>query len=195
VFEVSEANGEFEYEIVESTDDWFAQTSSGDVVYCGEIARNFEDGILRDLDGSFEAGIDKAKSGFLIKAMPAVSDIHRQEFAIGEAEDIVQYLNIATSPTDEEGGDTANFPCGDQCLRTFEFAALAPNSTEYKYYLPDVGFVLAVGLEDGAITGEREELICVGESPDILEDAACGIDDPEALFEELCKNAPDAFCD
>ncbi len=195
VFEVSEDNGEYEYEIVESTDDWFAQTSNGDVVYCGEIARNFEDGILRDLDGSFEAGMDSAKSGFLLKAMPVAGDIHRQEFAIGEAEDIVQYLDTATSPTEAEGGENSTFPCADQCLKTFDFAALGPHATEHKYYLPGIGFVLAVAMEDGEITGEREELICVGESPDILEDAACGIDDPDALFEELCKNAPDAFCD
>lgn len=195
VFEVSDDGGEIEYEIVESTDDWFAQTSNGDVVYCGEIARNFEDGILRDLDGSFEAGIDFAKAGFLTKAMPTVGDVHRQEFALGEAEDIVKYVSIAASPTAEEGGENASFPCANQCLKTFDFAPLEPEATEYKYYLPGVGFVLAVGMEDGELTGEREELICVGESPDILEDAACGIADPEALLEELCKFAPDAFCD
>jgi len=65
-----EDTGEVEYEAVEVTDDWFAQTVSGDVVYCGEVSRNYEDGVLRDLDGSFEAGLDFAKSGFLVLETP-----------------------------------------------------------------------------------------------------------------------------
>ncbi len=51
-------------------------------------------------------------------------------------------------------------------------------------------------MEDGEITGEREELVCVGQSLDVLSDNPdCGIGDPEALLEELCKLSPDAFCD
>ena len=49
-------------------------------------------------------------------------------------------------------------------------------------------------MEDGEITGEREELVCIGDSIEILSDPACGIDDPEELLEELCEVAPDAFC-
>ncbi|HXK58154.1 MAG TPA: hypothetical protein PLZ16_16065, partial [Gammaproteobacteria bacterium] len=41
---------------VEVTDDYYAQAKNGDIHYCGEIARNFEDGVLNNLDGSFEAG-------------------------------------------------------------------------------------------------------------------------------------------
>ncbi len=195
VFEVAEDDGDVGYEIVENTDDWFAQTTGGDVVYCGEVARNYEDGVLRDLDGSFESGIEFAKAGFLVKAMPVPGDTHRQEFALGEAEDIVEYVSLNASPTEEEGGENPNFPCAGQCLKTFDYAPIDPEATEYKYYLPGVGFVLAVGMEDGELTGEREELICVGESPDILAGAACGIENHEALLEELCINAPDAFCD
>ena len=51
-------------EVVEDTDDWFAQDKEGNVWYCGEIARNFEffDGDepeipeLVDIDGSWKAG-------------------------------------------------------------------------------------------------------------------------------------------
>jgi hypothetical protein len=197
VVEESMQDGEVEYEAVEVTDDWFAQTVDGDVVYCGEIARNFEDGVLRDLDGSFEAGLDSAKSGYLALANPVFGIAHRQEFALGEAEDIIQYLGSNTAPSEEEGGNNPGFSCGsDQCLQTFDFAPIDPSSTEYKYYLPGVGFVLAVAMEDGELTGEREELVCVGDSLDVLsEDPTCGINDAEALLEELCRLAPDAFCD
>ena len=196
VVETSIEDGEVEYEAVEVTDDWFAQTVDGDVVYCGEIARNFEDGILRDLDGSFEAGLDFAKAGFIIKRYPEAGVAHRQEFALGEAEDIVQYVSLNAAPSAEEGGDVEGFECApDRCLQTFDFAPIDPASTEFKYYLPGTGFVLAVAFEDGELTGEREELVCTGGSLDILGDPACGIDRPDLLLEELCRLSPDAFCD
>ncbi|MEW8507734.1 MAG: hypothetical protein AB2598_13615 [Candidatus Thiodiazotropha sp.] len=54
--EADDVTGEIEYIPVEITDDWFAQDTEGNVYYCGEVARNFEDGVLVDLDGSFESG-------------------------------------------------------------------------------------------------------------------------------------------
>ena len=197
VVEESIEDGEVEYEAVEVTDDWFAQDTSGNVYYCGEIARNFEDGILRDLDGSFEAGLDFAKSGLLVaNEFPGLGVAHRQEFALGEAEDIIQYLDDAAAPSSEEGGENARFPCGPGgCLKTFDFAPIDPESTEFKYYKPGVGFVLAVAMEDGELTGEREELVCVGESLDVLtNDTECGIAEPETMLEELCRLAPELFC-
>ena len=51
-------------------------------------------------------------------------------------------------------------------------------------------------MEDGELTGEREELRCVGDSLRVIfDDAGCGIADPEELLEELCTLSPDAFCD
>lgn len=192
--EFDEEDGwEWEYEAIEVTDDWFAQDENGDVYYCGEVARNFEDGVLRDLDGSFEAGIEYAKAGVIIRADPVAGEVHRQEYSLGEAEDIIQYMGMG-APTEEEGGDNAAFPCDPECLVTFDFAPVEPESTEYKYYLEGVGFVLAVGLEDGEITGEREELVCVGDSLDVLGEDECGIEDADELLEELCELSPDAFC-
>lgn len=196
--EESEEGGVYEYEAIEVTDDWFAQDSMSNVYYCGEISRNFEDGVLRDLDGSFEAGLDFAKSGVLVRnTFPGLGAAHRQEFALGEAEDIIQYLDGAAVPADDEGGENELFPCAPGgCLETFDFSPLEPEAMELKYYKPGVGFVLAVAMEDGEITGEREELVCVGDSLDILsENPGCGIADPEALLEELCRLSPDAFCD
>jgi len=193
--EVETDGGAVEYVVLEVTDDWFAQDEIGNVYYCGEISRNFEDGTLRDIEGSFEAGRDFAKAGELIRAFPAADDAHRQEYALGEAEDIVRYLAGMTEPTDDEGGDNEAFPCSpSMCLKVLEFSPLEPESTEFKYYLPGTGFVLAVDMEDGEITGEREELVCVGDSLDVLGDPACGIDDPNALLEALCAQSS-AFCE
>ena len=54
--------------------------------------------------------------------------------------------------------------------------------------------MLATKLEDGEPTGEREEVTCVGASLDVINDPACGIADPAALFEALCAWAPEALC-
>lgn len=191
--EIDEEDGSIDYIPLEVTDDWFAQDVSGNVYYCGEISRNFEDGLLTDLDGSFEAGRDYAKGGLLIAAYPEIGMSHRQEFALGEAEDIVQYLDLAAYPEEEN----ERFPCLDSggCLMTYDFSPLDPEATEFKYYIAGVGFVLAQAMEDGEFTGERETLECVGESLDVLSRPECGIDDPEELLETLCEVSPEAFCD
>lgn len=185
-----QATGEIDYVPVEVTDDWVAQDQNGDVYYCGEIARNFEDGQLVDLDGSFEAGRGGAKAGILFKNLPEPGGTHRQEFALGEAEDIIRYEDVNVSPTQEN----ADFPCADGCVKTFDFTPLSPESTEFKYYRPGVGFVLAEAMEDGKLTGEREELVCVGSSLEVLRSAACDISDAEVLLDKLCELAPHAFC-
>jgi hypothetical protein len=182
------------YSAVEVTDDWYAQEQSGDVYYCGELARNFEEGILRDLDGSFEAGRDLAKSGLLIEAAPIVGKAHRQEFSLGEAEDIVENLDLAATVPTEEGGDNSLFPCAGQCLKTAETIPVEPGVGEFKYYLSGVGFVLAVDREDEVPTGVRDELQCAGDSLALLDDPDCGIENPTALRDKLCELAPSFYC-
>lgn len=183
---------------VEVTDDYYAQALNGDVHYCGEVARNFEDGALNNLDGSFEAGRDLAKSGILIKAQPASGDAHRQEYLLGEAEDVIRYVAGVDHPTSVgfgEGGENLNFPCAGACAKTEEFIPTEPGAGEFKYFLPGTGFVLGVAVEDGIPTGERDEVVCTGESLDVLNDPQCGIDDPDELRDMLCELSPIAFCD
>ncbi|MCB1674693.1 MAG: hypothetical protein KDI01_00275 [Halioglobus sp.] len=194
--EFDEEEMKWEYTAVEVTDDWFAQDSTNNVYYCGEVARNYEDGVLRDLDGSFEAGREWASGGLLTLASPVPGQAHRQEYALGEAEDIVAYLATDAVPSADEGGENPGFPCeaAGGCLKTFDSSPLEPESTEYKYYLAGTGFVLAVSLEDGEIVeGGREELICRGDSLDILHNADCAIEDPDELLDELC-DLHDEFC-
>jgi hypothetical protein len=190
---VDEEDGSIEYIPVEVTDDWFAQDVSGNVYYCGELARNFEGGLMTDLDGSFEAGRDYAKGGLQIMAFPETGLAHRQEFALGEAEDIIQYVDLAAYPEEEN----ERYSCAQSggCLMTYDFSPLAPEATEFKYYIAGVGFVLAQAMKDGEFTGERETLECVGDNLDVLEGPECGILDHEELMETLCKASPEAFCD
>ncbi len=194
VFEENFDDGEVEYDAVEVTQDWYAQHTSGDIIYCGENTYEIEDGLIDNTDGSFANGTDRALAGYLVRAFPIPGEGDRQEMASDEAEDIVEYVSLSTTPPPEEGGDVENrdIACGDNgCLKTFELNPRDPGTAEYKYYLPGTGFVLAVKIdEDRNYIEEREEVTCVGDSLDVLYDASCGIADPLALKEALCFWAP-----
>jgi hypothetical protein len=196
VFEESvDELGEVEYEALEVTQDWYAQHEDGDAIYCGENTYEIEDGLIDNTDGSFANGTDRARAGFLVRAFPVPGEGDRQEMASDEAEDYVEYVSLAASPSEDEGGESDNFPCDDSCLQTFEVNPRDPGEAEYKYYLPGTGFVLATKLEDGEPTGEREEVTCVGDSLEVLDDPDCEIADPDALREALCFWSPEDFCD
>lgn len=198
---VLEVDNEGEFEAVEVTDDYYAQATNGDVHYCGEVARNFEDGLLVDLDGSFMAGRDLAKSGVLIKAVPAVDDAHRQEFLLGEAEDIIRYVSLNADQEEEYQGKpliNENYRCGGNCLKTEEFIPPEPDAGEFKYYIAGTGFVLGVALEGGEPNGERDELLCTGDSPGVVLDACKDEEDKVIIADDardlLCELSPVAFC-
>jgi hypothetical protein len=185
-----------EYIPVEVTDDYYAQEKeTHDVHYCGEVARNFEDGVLVNLDGSFEAGRDLAKSGILIKANPHTGDAHRQEYLLGEAEDVIQYVagvGDETVPGGNEGGEgPISCESNGGCVKTEEFIPPEPGTGEFKYFLAGTGFVLGVALEDGVPTGERDEVLCTGDKLDVLGDPSCGFE--EDLRAQLCDLST-AFC-
>ena len=134
-------------ELVEDTDDWFAQHRNGDVWYMGELARNYEDGQLVDLDGSWRAGTDGALPGVQMLRAPRRGDAYRQEFLLGEAEDLARIVARGVSVTVRAG----TFP---DCLQTEETTPLEPDAREQKYYAAGIGMVLAVNHE-----GERTELV------------------------------------
>lgn len=134
-------------ELIEDTDDWYAQDQHGNVWYLGELAKNYEDGRLRDLGGSWRAGDEHAKAGLVMKANPQPGDCYRQEFRLGEAEDVALVVSRTA---------TAVVPYGTfaNCLVTEDWTPLEPGHRERKYYAAGVGHVLTVNL----LTGERQEL-------------------------------------
>ncbi len=139
--------------IIEDTTDWYAQDLAGNVWYFGEIAQNFEDGILVDVEGSWVAGVDSAKPGIAMRAHPAVEDTYRQEFALGTAEDTAEVLSITASAT----VPAAN--CVNTCLQTEDSSPIIPDLLEHKFYQPGVGFILEIKPD----TGERLELVEIRE--------------------------------
>ena len=137
-------------EVIEDTDDWYAQDKEGNVWYFGEIAKNYEDGELVDLEGSWKAGVDGAKPGIIMSADPQLDRLYRQEFLLGEAEDVGKVVSL--------GEDTVTVPNGtfmEDVLKTEDYTPIEPDVIEFKYYAPGVGLVLEVDPE----TEERVELI------------------------------------
>jgi hypothetical protein len=134
---------------VEDTNDWFAQHRDGTVWYCGEISGEYENGQLVGFEGSWRAGTDHARAGKIMPSKPRVGEIYRQEFALGDAEDVGQILSV----TGSEGTPAAS--CDGRCVVTADFTPLEPDTLEHKYYAAGVGLILEVDQE----TGERLELV------------------------------------
>ena len=143
VLDTVQLNGE----LTERTLDWFAQDKDGNVWYFGENSEELAGGLVVDLGGSFTAGVDGAQPGIIMKAHPAVGDFYRQEFDLGNAEDVAEVLSLAESVTVPAGSFS-------NCLQTKETEALDPSALENKYYAPGIGNVLTIDL----VTGERLEL-------------------------------------
>jgi len=135
---------------VEDTLDYYAQHENGDVWYMGEIAQNFDDeGHLTDTEGSWIAGEDLARPGIIMPATPMVGQIYRQEFLLGDAEDVGEVLAVDASATVPAAS------CDGTCIETRDGTPIEPDVEEHKYYAPGIGVILEVDIE----TGERVELV------------------------------------
>jgi hypothetical protein len=136
--------------VVEDTLDWYAQDTAGNVWYFGELSKQYANGQLTDLKGSWEAGVDDAKPGIVMEAHPAVGDIYRQEFSLGIGEDISQILGVNQSVTVAYGAYT-------DCVKTKDYSPIdGGQGIENKYFSATVGQVV---LTIDVTTGDREELI------------------------------------
>lgn len=146
VSDVVEQDGE----LVEVTDDWFAQDVFGNVWYLGEHVLNYEDGVIVDLDGSFEAGIDYARAGIVMPGNPEVGAVYRQEWYLDEAEDLAEVISLQAS----ESSDAVD--CNGVCLQVREWTPLEADSNEFKFFAPGVGAILAYHTDE---PDQREQLV------------------------------------
>ena len=139
-------------ELVESTFDWFAQDIHGNIWYFGEESYEFEDGAAINSDGSWEAGVDGALPGYVMRDDPMIGEVYRQEFYEGEAEDVAEVVSLTASVTLETGVAYTDL------LQTFETTPLEPDAMENKYYAADIGLVR----EEQADGSEPIDLIAFG---------------------------------
>lgn len=120
--------------LVEDTLDWLAQDRAGNIWYFGEVSKSLEDGVLVDIDGSWEAGRNGAKPGIWLRGLPVAGETYRQEFDPDNAEDMADVVTT-------HSGVAVPFGNGNPVLKTHEYTALEPGADEYKYYVPGVGLV------------------------------------------------------
>lgn len=142
---VTKDNGE----VIEDTTDWYAQDTQGNVWYFGEVALNLVNGVVHNLHGSWMAGVDGALPGIIMKAVPVVGTMYRQEFSLGTAEDLAEVVSVTGSAT------AAGAKCAGNCLGTRDFTPVEPGVNVFKYYAPGVG----VMVEDNKDTKVRKELV------------------------------------
>jgi hypothetical protein len=136
-------------ELIEDTEDWFAQDANGNVWYLGEATQEIENGQVVSTEGSWEWGVDGALPGIIMWADPAahVGEEYRQEFYEGEAEDMAKVVALNQSVTVPYGSFSG-------CVQTEDTTPLEPGVLENKYYCSGLGPVLEVSPE----SGERLEL-------------------------------------
>jgi hypothetical protein len=135
-------------ELVEVTDDWYAQDTEGNVWYLGEDTKEYKNGKVVSTAGTWESGVDGAEAGIIIPAKPRPGLSYRQEYYEGEAEDSAKVLAVNAKAT-------VPFGTFDDCLKTEDTTPLEPSVIEHKYYARDVGPVL----RESASGGGREELV------------------------------------
>jgi hypothetical protein len=125
--------------LVEDTFDWYAQDRDGNVWYLGEDTKEYEDGRVTSTKGSWEAGVDGAQAGIVMLADPKVGATYRQEYYIGEAEDLAEVMRVGESVTLASGSF-------DNVVVTREWTPLEPDIVEEKSYAPGVGLLLEQGV-------------------------------------------------
>ena len=144
-------------EVLEDTDDWFAQDKDGNIWYCGEISEEREtfDGDeppepeLISLEGSWKSGREDGKAGMLLPFAPTVGQVFRQEVLFGDAEDIIEIESLAGT----ESAEAAS--CSETCLVTLDYTPLEPGEFENKYYAPGIGLIVETKIG----SSERVELV------------------------------------
>ena len=132
-------------EVIEDTLDWYAQDTDGNVWYFGEAVKNYENGKVVDTDGSFEAGVDGALPGIVMKAHPAVGDAYRQEFHAGAAEDLGRVERVDAAKAVPAGRYT-------KVVVTTDWNPLEPDVVEQKAYAPGVGVIFEEHVKGGTGT-------------------------------------------
>ena len=141
---VWEIDDEGEQSLIEDTDDWFAQDLEGNIWYLGEAVKDYEDGELISLEGSFKHGVDHDKAGVLMMATPQEGTLYREEFSLGNAEDMGEVLGFEESRT--VGNTTYS-----NVLVIKAFSPIEPDVYELKYYAPGVGLIMEEKPEEGEV--------------------------------------------
>jgi hypothetical protein len=120
--------------LVEDTIDWYAQDNAGNVWYFGEATKEYSKGVVTNTEGSWEAGVDGAQPGIVVKAQPQPGPAYRQEYRPGVALDLAKVLNA--NATVRVPGHTFH-----HVVMTSDINPLDPSFHERKWFASGLGLV------------------------------------------------------
>jgi hypothetical protein len=134
----------------ERTTEWYSQDKQGNVWYFGEdTAELAKDGHVTNTSGSWRAGVDGAKPGVYMFALPRVGQAAQQEFYKGQAQDRFKVLSLHTSVR-------VPYTSSTKALLTEEWTPLEPGVLDHKFYVRGIGTVLEQTVKGG---DERAALV------------------------------------
>lgn len=142
------ANGE----LTEISLNYFAISKrTNNVYYFGEESNAYKDGKVVSKGGSWESGVNGARYGLMMPAVPLLGAKYYQEVAPKEAMDRAKIVSIS---------ETMQVPAGkfENCLKTEETTPLEPDAKEYKCYAAGVGLLKDGDLELTEVPGTKTEV-------------------------------------
>lgn len=157
-WESEEEDPEFpdDFELVEVSENYAAQTCDGTVWYFGEAVDIYEDGEVVDNEGAWRADDDDSAPGVLLTAWPVAGKRWQQEVAPEVALDEAAIVETGVEVELDEG----DFDTFEDCIRIFEWNPIegqtGPPSPlpdplpedppdewgDEKFYAPDYGLIV-----------------------------------------------------
>jgi len=116
---------------LELTYDWYAQDKQGNVWYMGEASFDRQNGRFVRASDSWEAGVNHAKPGIIMRGHPRPGAVYRQEYYPPDALDQAHVVGASA---------TVHVPAGtfERVLVTDEWSPVEPQ-IERKWYVAGVG--------------------------------------------------------
>ena len=123
-------------QLVEATEDWFAQDVKGNLWYFGEYATQYSNGQLKGHEGSWEAGVAGARPGVVMLGDPKLGGPrYRQEYRKGITEDTGKVVKVNDSVC-------VPYKCfNGNVLVIDETSPVEPGILERKWFAPGVGMI------------------------------------------------------
>jgi hypothetical protein len=126
-------------ELVEVSRNYYAISKrTGNVYYFGEDVDIYKNGKVASHDGSWLSGVDGARFGLMMAAVPLIGAKYQQEVASKVAMDRAEIVSVT---------ETFKSPAGEfkNCVKTKETTPLEAD-VGHKHYAPGVGLVQDAGL-------------------------------------------------
>lgn len=123
-------------QVVETTEDWFAQDNKGNLWYLGEYATQYENGQVKGHEGSWESGVQGARAGVVMLGDPKTgTPRYRQEYRKGITEDTGKVVSVSDNLC-------VPYKCfNGNVLVVDETSPVEPGVVERKWYALGVGMI------------------------------------------------------